>query len=76
MTVLDAGDENLVKDIGKSLQKLNKSFPQDLVISLFFPLESVLPMISLCKKWRGDILYQMTLFLQITTDHQTKITEI
>ena len=26
MTVLDAGDKNLVKDIGKSLQKRNKSF--------------------------------------------------
>lgn len=26
MTVLDAGVENLVKDIGKSLQKRNKSF--------------------------------------------------
>ena len=26
MKVLDAGDEHLVKDIGKSLQKRNKSF--------------------------------------------------
>lgn len=47
MTVLDAGDENLVKDIGKSLQKRNKSFSTRPCDITFFPLESVLPMISL-----------------------------
>ena len=37
MKVLDAGDENLVKDIGKSLQKGNKSFSTRPCDFTFFP---------------------------------------